>query len=152
LALQTLFLTGGRNEVDYSAFLEQVRKGYVEAITVSDNVDVEGRYTAEAVANGQVRPAEVPRTFRQESPDQARRRFTTTKPSDHDLTEFLTEVNAAREDRGLPPIEFKAKYTGSWFGGLLNLLLFFGLIALFWVFILRRMGGPGQQVLNIGKN
>src|SRR5690606_33810765 len=78
--------------------------------------------------------------------------LTTTMPSDHGLTAFLTEVNAAREHRGLPPIEFKAKYTDSWFGGLLNLLLFFGLIALFWVFILRRMGGPGQQVLNIGKN
>ena len=152
LALQTLLMTGSGNEVDYSTFLEQVREGYVEEIEVSDNVEVRGYYTAEALEQGKVRPSEVARTFRQENPDRARRRFTTTKPSDHDLTDFLTEVNTTREGQGLTPVDFKADYTDSWFGGLLNLLFFFGIIALFWVFILRRMGGPGQQVLNIGKN
>src|SRR5690606_18421951 len=43
-------------------------------------------------------------------------------------------------------------YTDTWFSGLLSWLLFLGLIVLFWLFILRRMGGPGQQVLNIGKS
>jgi cell division protease FtsH len=152
LALQTLFWTGGGNEVDYSTFLDQVRRGYVAEIVVVDDKDVRGLYTAEAVEQGQVQTTEPVRTFRQEDPAQARRRFSTTKPADHDLTEFLTTVNTGREAAGRAPIAFEADYTDTWFSGLLSWLFFLGLIVLFWVFILRRMGGPGQQVLNIGKN
>ena len=152
LALQTLFWTGGSNEVDYSTFLDQVRRGYVAEVTVVDDQAVHGLYTTEAVEQEAVPTTEPGRTFRQQDPAQARRQFRTTKPADHDLTEFLTTVNTEREAAGEQPIEFKADYTDTWFSGLLSWLLFLGLIVLFWVFILRRMGGPGQQVLNIGKN
>ncbi|NNF57610.1 MAG: ATP-dependent zinc metalloprotease FtsH, partial [Rhodothermaceae bacterium] len=152
LALQTLFWTGTGNEVDYSDFLEQIEQGYVAEVTVVDNVDVRGLYTEEAVAQNLVETAEPARTFRQEDPAEARRRFTSTKPADHDLTEFLIRVDAERREQGLAPLDFKADYRDTWFSGLLSWLLFLGLIVLFWVFILRRMGGPGQQVLNIGKN
>ena len=152
LAIQTLFWTGSGTEIEYSTFLDQVREGHVEEIVVVDNTDVRGRYTAAAVQAGDVQTSEPTRTFRQEDPAEARRRFTTTKPEDHDLTEFLTAINDAREADGLDRIQFEADYTDTWFSGLLSWLLFLGLIVLFWLFILRRMGGPGQQVLNIGKN
>ena len=152
LALQTLFWTGSGTEVEYSTFLDQLRRGYVEEVVIVDNVDVRGLYTAEAVQSGDVRTAEPAQTFRQEDPAQARRRFTTKKPQDHDLTEFLTTLNDERVAAGQPPVQFEADYTDTWFSGLLSWLLFLGLIVLFWLFILRRMGGPGQQVLNIGKN
>ncbi len=152
LALQTFFWTGGGREVDYSEFLEQVDAGYVAELTIADDVDVRGFYSAAAIEQGHVEAAEPPRSFRQGDPDKARRRFTTTKPSDHDLTQFLTEVNTRREAENLTPIEFNARYTDTWLGNLLSWLFFLGLIVIFWVFILRRMGGPGQQVLNIGKN
>jgi cell division protease FtsH len=152
LALQTLFWTGGGTEVEYSTFLEQARRGYVEEVTIVDDRSVDGLYTAAAVEEGHVQAAEPTRTFRQEDPTRARRAFRTTKPADHDLVEFLTTVNDERAAAGQGPIRFEADYTDTWFSGLLSWLLFLGLIVLFWVFILRRMGGPGQQVLNIGKN
>ena len=152
LALQTFFWTGGGREVGYSEFLEQVEAGYVAELTISDDVDVRGFYTADAISDGHVEAADPPRSFRQDDSGKAERRFSTTKPSDHDLTQFLTEVNDARVEENLAPVEFNARYSDTWLGNLLSWLFFLGLIVVFWVFILRRMGGPGQQLLNIGKN
>jgi len=84
--------------------------------------------------------------------EEARRRFSTTKPADHDLTEFVNTVNEEREAADQSAITYTADFRENWLGGLLSWVVLFGLIALFWIFILRRMGGPGQQVLNIGKN
>ena len=152
LALQTFFWTGGRREIGYSEFLEQVEAGYVAELTISDDVDVRGFYTAAAISGGHVEAADPPRSFRQDDSGKAERRFSTTKPSDHDLTQFLTEINEERAAENLPPVEFNARYADTWLGNLLSWLFFLGLIVVFWVFILRRMGGPGQQLLNIGKN
>ncbi|HYE94955.1 MAG TPA: ATP-dependent metallopeptidase FtsH/Yme1/Tma family protein, partial [Rubricoccaceae bacterium] len=153
LAVQALFWSGSSGrEVDYSAFLDQLRRGYVEEVSIVDNVRVRGLYTAEAVERGLVRPATPPRSFRQEAPERARRRFSSTKPSDHDLSEYLNTINAERERAGRPLIEFKAEYTDSWIGTVLNWVFLLGLLLVFWWVLFRRMGGPGQQVLNIGKN
>ncbi len=152
LALQTFFWTGGGREVDYSEFLEQVEAGYVAEMVISDDVDVRGFYTPESIEEGHVEAAEPPRSFRQDDPAKAQRRFSTTKPTDHDLTQFLTEVNARRVAENLTPIDFSAQFTDTWIGNLISWLFFLGLIVVFWLFILKRMGGPGQQVLNIGKN
>ncbi len=152
LALQTFFWTGGGREVDYSEFLEQVEAGYVAELTISDDVNVKGFYTAEAIAEGHIEAADPPRSFRSDDTGKAERQFTTTKPTDHDLTQFLTEFNTRREAEGQPTIDFKARFADAWLSNLLSWLFFLGLIVIFWVFILRRMGGPGQQVLNIGKN
>ena len=113
---------------------------------------MQGFYTEAAISDGHVEAADPPRSFRQDDSGKAERRFSTTKPSDHDLTQFLTEVNAERVANSLAPMEFNARYSDTWLGNLVSWLFFLGLIVVFWVFILRRMGGPGQQVLNIGKN
>ncbi len=153
LALQTALLSGGSREVDYSAFLRQAEAGDVAEVTIVDNVEVRGLYTAEAVREGRVEAAEPPaRSFRQEPPEQARRRFMTKKPADHDLTAFLTAANDSLAAQGREPVAFEADYTDTWFSGLLSWVLFVGFILVFWLFIARRLGGPGQQVLNIGKN
>jgi len=152
LALQTALWRGGSTEVPYSTFLAQVESGDVERVTVEDEVRIRGLYTVEALESGRVEPADAPRALRQEAPERARRRFLSTKPSDHDLTAYLQEVNAAREEANGPPIQFDADYTSSVWSGLLSWIFLFGLIAIFWLFIFRRLGGPGQQVLNIGKN
>ncbi|HLA64165.1 MAG TPA: ATP-dependent zinc metalloprotease FtsH [Rhodothermales bacterium] len=152
LAIQTLLWSGSPAEVDYSTFLQQVEAGYVEEVTVVDDQNVTGFYTPAALEGGHVEAAEVPRSFRQEAPERARRRFSTTKPDDHDLTTFLQTFNEGRRAANQPTVDFSADYTDSWLGGLLNLVFFVALIAVFWLFIFRRLGGPGQQVLNIGKN
>jgi cell division protease FtsH len=138
------------NEIGYSSFLDYIERGYVEEVTVINNRDIEGLYTEEAVREGFVEAAEPQRGIVAEDAETARRRFETTKPEDHDLTDFLRTHNAE-----LPAdqrVGFAAETRENWLGGMLFWLIPLGLIIIFWLFLLRRMGGPGQQVLNIGKN
>ena len=132
--------------------LEAARLLLAPVLTVVNGADITGLYTPEAVESGAVETEEPQAAFGREPDEKAKLRFSTTKPADHDLTEFVNGVNAARVEAGTEPVEFDAKFQENWLGGLLSWVVLFGIIALFWVFILRRMGGPGQQVLNIGKN
>ena len=153
LALNTVLLGGGGSqEVGYSAFLDQIEGGDVEEFTVINGTDITGLYTEAAVEEGRVEVEEPRSTFGSTPDEEARRRFSTTKPADHDLTEFVNTVNEEREAADQSAITYTADFRENWLGGLLSWVVLFGLIALFWIFILRRMGGPGQQVLNIGKN
>ncbi|MEM6288463.1 MAG: ATP-dependent zinc metalloprotease FtsH [Bacteroidota bacterium] len=153
LAVQTLLAGGGGSpEVEYSTFLEQIEAGDVESFEVRDAVDIRGSYTEAAIEAGRVEASEPQSSFGRPPAEDAGRRFRTTKPEDHDLTEFVQQANEAIEAEGGEPVEFEADYTSSVWSGLLSWVLLFGLLAVFWIFILRRMGGPGQQVLNIGKN
>jgi len=151
LVAQAYLWTGApANEVGYSTFLDQVEAGFVDEVTIINNREVEGLYTEEAVQEGSVEAAEPQRGIIAEDAETARRRFVTTKPEDHDLTDFLRTHNAE-----LPPdqrVGFSAETRENWLGGMLFWLIPLGLIIIFWLFLLRRMGGPGQQVLNIGKN
>ena len=153
LAVQT-FLSGGgaASEVEYSAFLEELQEGDVESFEVQDRTDIRGAYTEAAVEAGRVEVAAPEPSFGRQPEADAGRRFRTTKPADHDLTEFVQNLNDQRDAAGEEPIEFTADYTSSVWSGILSWVLLLGLLAVFWIFILRRMGGPGQQVLNIGKN
>ncbi len=137
--------------IPYSRFLEYVEKGYVEKLEIVNDSKVRGTYRAEAVREGKVDvPPPPSRTMRQ-APADARLRFVTEKPSDHDLTAFLEAYNARAREEGRPTVEFSARRESDWVGGLLTWILPLGLILLLWVFLFRRMN-PGQQVLNIGKN
>ena len=153
LAVQTFLAGGGASsEVEYSAFLEQLQQGDVESFEIQDRVDIRGSYTEAAVAAGRVEtPAPEP-SFGRPPAEDAGRRFRTTKPDDHDLTDYVTSINTARVAADQTPIEFEADYTSGAWSTLISWGLLIGLLAIFWIFILRRMGGPGQQVLNIGKN
>ncbi|MFN3597722.1 MAG: ATP-dependent zinc metalloprotease FtsH [Rubricoccaceae bacterium] len=152
LALQTLFAGTSGREIEYSTFLEQLERGDVESFSIRDNTKLQGLYTAEAVQAGRVQASEVPPALGRTPGEQDRRRFSSTKPSDHDLTDVVRAINAERQAAGQPPVEFSVSYSDTWLTGLFSWIFLFALIAIFWLFILRRMGGPGQQVLNIGKN
>jgi cell division protease FtsH len=153
LAVQTFVAGGGgSSEVEYSTFLEQVEAGYVESFEVQDRVDIRGTYTEAAVDEGAVEVAAPEPSFGRQPDADAGRRFRTTKPDDHDLTDYVQGINETRTAAGQEPVEFEADYTSSMWSGLLSWVVLFGFLALFWIFVLRRMGGPGQQVLNIGKN
>jgi len=146
------YLWGGRagTEIAYSTFLDQVEMGYVEDITVVNNRAITGLYTVQAVESGRVEAAEPQGGLIAEDRDTAARRFTTTKPDDHDLTDFLRTFNAEQPEG--QRVAFTAETRENWLGGMLIWLIPLGLFIFFWLFIIRRMGGPGQQVLNIGKN
>jgi cell division protease FtsH len=149
------YLWGGApgNEIQYSAFLEYVEEGQVEEVTVINDRKIEGLFTPEAVEDNEVPRAEPQQGFASEDPTVAARRFTSVKPEDHDLTQFLTEHNdAVAAGESEQSVGFAAETQENWFGGILAWVFPLALLVFLWLFLIRRMGGPGQQVLNIGKS
>jgi len=140
------------NTLEYSQFLEYVRQGYIEWVEIINDIRIQGRFTEEAVREGKV-PIPPRRTDLLRSPQSAEllRRFTTTKPADHDLTSFLLAYNEQAQAEGRPIVQFSARIEENWFGGLLTWIFPLIFIIALWVFLLRRMN-PSSQVLNIGKN
>ncbi len=140
------------NDIEYSAFLEYVEEGHVERVEIVNDTRIRGRYTPDAVQRGvvQVAPATDGNLLGEVS-DEERRRFTTTKPSDHELTQFLRDYNQlAQADEGTR-VEFTATQEENWLGGILPWIIMIVIFVAIWVFLIRRMN-PGSQMLNIGKN
>lgn len=152
LLVQTFVFSGGSGQkVEYSEFLSHVENGTVESFTVRNKTNISGLFTQEALDSGVVEPADPGPSFGG-TDEQDVRRFNTQKPDDHDLTSFVQGVNESRRAEGLEAIKYTAEFSDPLITGILTWGIILGLIVLFWVFLLRRMGGPGQQVLNIGKN
>ncbi len=136
--------------VPYSQFLDEVQKGYVEKVEIVNDVQVKGVYTQGAVDAGEVE-VEPPRQdlFNRETAEP--RAFVSTKPADHDLTDFLRDYNAEADSSDLSAVVFTARQEENMLGGMLAWVLPLLIIVGLWIFVLRRMN-PGSQVLNIGKN
>ena len=142
------------NNIGYSDFLNYVERGYVEEVVVINDSRITGTYREEAVQQGvvQVAPSRPDLLSSNNNNPEAARRFNTTKPDDHDLTDFLRDYNTvAAADEQLEPVEFTARREENWFGGLLTWVLPLIILVGIWMFLIRRMN-PGSQVLNIGKN
>ncbi len=155
LLIHIFFYMGGvePNTIDYSSFLGYVEKGYVEEVVVVNNTRIEGQYTEAAVQSGAVKlakPREDLLGGGAATPPQPNR-FTSVKPEDHDLTEFLKQHNDGAAAAGGAAVAFSARQEDNWFGGLLTWVFPLILLAALWMYFLRRMN-PGSQVLNIGKN
>lgn len=139
--------------VEYSQFLDYVERGYVERVEVVNDTRIRGTYAESAVKEGKV---EVPSgdeglVLTDGASGEEKRRFTTTKPDDHELTQFLRDYNASAREAGTEPVAFTAAQEEDWLGGVLMWLIPIGLFVAIWILFMRRMG-PGSQVLNIGKN
>ncbi|ARA91780.1 AAA family ATPase [Rhodothermaceae bacterium RA] len=148
-----LFLAGENpNTIEYSTFLDYVEQGYVERVEIINDARIQGTYTSDAVREGRVQVPEPRQDLLGATTPDARRRFVTTKPGDHDLTDFLREHNERVEaGERSTRVAYTARQEENWFGGLLTWIFPLILIVALWVFLLRRMN-PGSQVLNIGKN
>ena len=142
---------GGGQEVEYSRFLDQVEQGLVKEVEIVNGTSIEGAYTQDTVQSGKVEPAD-PGSDLLGNPasGEERRRFTTTKTDDHDLTDFLREYNqgAGASDQ---QVAFSARQEENWLGSLLVWLIPIGLLVVLWLYFMRKMS-PGSQVLNIGKS
>lgn len=151
LAVNMYMIQGGTsNRVEYSIFLKQMQKGYIEEVELINNSQIRGKYTREAVKKQDVKVNEPQQSFfNSEDPENQRRNFVTTKWQDHQLANYILELN--REKPENQQVKFSARSEDPWVSTLLGWILPLALIAVFWFFIIRRMG-PGQQVLNIGKN
>jgi cell division protease FtsH len=128
--------------VEYSEFLDHVRKGYVEKVTIVNGVKIEGLYKQQYVLEGIVgrRPEGQDPRWRFSSADQGNR-FTSTMIEGDELRPLLDEHQ----------VKYDARIEDNWFGSMLFWLIPIGILIIFWIYIFRRMN-PGQQVLNIGKN
>jgi cell division protease FtsH len=141
----------GGASLEYSTFLTYVEEGYVERVTVVNDTRIEGIYAAEAVRKGTVKVPPAQDGLLDGAGAGDRRAFTTTKPADHNLTDFLRGHNdRAAEAEGMQPVEFTARQEEDWVGWVFLLAIPLLILVVFWVFM-RRMS-PGSQVLNIGKS
>jgi cell division protease FtsH len=141
-------------DLDYSAFLSAVQNGYVEEVNVINNTAIEGLYTQEAIDEGLVErpePAASPLGSGEDAAEAARS-FRTTKPADHDLTDYVNTYNEGAADEGKAPVAYDARIETSWLAEAMTWIFPIFLLVILWLFLMRRMGGPGQQVLNIGKS
>lgn len=115
-------INSGGNEIAYSTFKSYVTEQKVATVVITKNT-IEG----ELKGSDPKKPA----------------KFTTTRVDDPDLTKFLdaNHVQYKGENRNFGVTQFV-------FTWLLPFVLFFAL----WSFILRRLGGAGEQVVSFGKN
>ncbi len=142
---------GSSNSIDYSTFLQYVESGYIDKVVVINDQSIEGVYTPEAVEQGLVEVPEPANNFLADRSDEPSLAFASTKPGDHDLTDFLRDYNDQASTDGNSTVEFSARVEEGWFGGVLVWIFPLLLIVFLWIFLIRRMN-PGSQVLNIGKN
>ena len=140
--------------IEYSTFLDYVESGYVERVEVVNDTRINGTYTQAAVEDGTVqRPSsgEGEGIFGGMA-GADKRAFRTTKPSDHELTALLRAHNQkVKAGEARTRVHFSAETGSEWINTLLFWLIPLALLALVWIFFLRRMN-PGSQMLNIGKN
>jgi cell division protease FtsH len=142
LSLHSLLsVPDGGNRIEYSTFLNHVRNGHIEEVTIVNGVEIRGKYKIEAVESGRVTVPERPESIWTSTPAEPIFRFTSTKFDGDDIRGIL-------EEHG---VKYDAKIEENWFSGIFTWLLFLLVLVAFWIFIFRRMN-PGQQVLNIGKN
>ncbi len=139
------------NSIEYSTFLDYVEKGYVSEVVVVNDSRINGKYVDSAVQNELVKVARPRQDFLSASSDDQGKIFSTVKPSDHELTQFLRERNEEAKQAGDATIQFSARQEENWFAGLLTWVFPLLLLVVLWVFLIRRMN-PGSQVLSIGKN
>ncbi len=144
IVIQFMFLnpeTG--NNIKYSQFLNDVKKGYVEEIVIKNGVNIYGKYSDKAVNDGVIKPPQEndsPLNLSSASGEEYKAFMTTMLPGD-EIRPILDENN----------VEYEVRIEEEWFSGMFMWLIMIALAVGFWVFIFRRMN-PGQQVLNIGKN
>jgi cell division protease FtsH len=139
------------NSIEYSTFLDYVEKGYVSEVVVVNDSRINGKYVDSAVQNELVKVARPRQDFLSASSADQGKIFSTVKPSDHELTQFLREHNEKAKQAGDATIQFSARQEENWFAGLLTWVFPFLLLVVLLVFLIRRMN-PGSQVLSIGKN
>jgi len=139
-------------KIEYSTFLDYVESGYVERVEIVNDTRIEGTYTRDAVQSGTVQvPRERPDDVLGSLTSSRRRAFTTTKPSDHELTDFLRTHNAKAEKNQGTRVRFTARTEEDWLSTVLLWVVPLGVLIVVWIFFFRRMN-PGSQMLNIGEN
>jgi cell division protease FtsH len=135
----------GTKNLTYSEFLEHVRNGHVEKITIVDGKTIEGFFREDAVKEGHV-PFDEPTSDRRWF-DSSDEEHTVTYPFRLTMIEG-DDIRSLLDEHG---VAYDARFSGNWFSNVFIWFIPLMLIIAFWLFIFRRMN-PGSQLMNIGKN
>ena len=153
VTLIALYLTQGseqssvRTETSYSDFKVMVMKGYADKIVVNKYSNTLEMY---------VKPEHIRDVFHQGVQQTGKNPSVNVAIGSVDQVEQF--INQAREEK-----KFSGKYSydntkdNDFFSSLLMNLLFFGGIIMVWMFLMRRMSGPGAgigggSIFNVGKS
>jgi cell division protease FtsH len=136
------FWSGSSEEIPYSTFRKYIAENKVESVRIS----TERIYVQ--LINGAKEKASTPEPAKEEPG------LLIPRPSAPANEVFVTPV---RDEELIALLESKGiKYQGlpsnTWLGELLQWILPFALLIGIYFFVFRRMGGPGSQFMNIGKN
>lgn len=136
--------------LEYSRFLDHVDAGHVERVEIVNDSRVEGTFTSAAIENGLVE-TETTRGdgMLGDAVGASPRAFVTTKPADHELTDFLREYNRRAEDAGAETVTFSATEATEWMEPLFLWVIPLGFIVGIWFFFMRQMSSS-SQMLDIG--
>lgn len=138
--------------LEYSTFLDYVEQGYVERVEIINDTRISGTYTASALEDDAVKTRSNAAEGERGTLEADRQRaFRSTKPSDHDLVEFLRARNESVGSDGVR-VQFSATVEEDWSSNILFWLLPLALLlVLLWMVAVRRMG-PNSEMLDIGKS
>ena len=154
LGVHFVLFYGGSDtaDIEYSVFLDYVEDGYVESVEIVNDAEIRGMYTREALQEETVELLEAESDLLGSTPSEdERRRFTSTKPSDHELTQFLRDHNHEARAEGGTVVQFSALQESDWWSTALMWGLILVLFIAAWVYLMRRMR-PNSQMLDIGEN
>ena len=125
------FWRGSTKEIPYSEFRKQIAENKVESVRIApEKIYV----TFKAPLVTEIATKEQPTSKKEE--------FFVNPVRDETLIELL-------ENKG---IKYQGLPSSTWINELLQWLLPFALLIGLYFFVFRRMGGPGSQFMNIGKN
>jgi cell division protease FtsH len=136
------FWSGSTKEIAYSEFRRLISDNKVESVRIApERIYVQLRPDAASAPAKQPSAQEIPGIHLPGSSTSANEVF----------------VNPVRDEGLVPLLESKGvRYQGSpgntWIGELLQWILPFALLIGIYFFMFRRMGSPGSQFMNIGKN
>ena len=145
-----LFPKGGPVQtVETKKFEEMLKSGDVEKLVLINNSEVEIYLKPEALENEKYKDAAKPKDFfgakvaqyRMDAPGEV-------------FQDQLNQIQDGVDKEYRVRLDFESRAD---YSNLLSWLFFFGLLAVFWIFMMRRMaggGGPGGagQIFNIGKS
>lgn len=136
------FWSGSTREIAYSDFRKLIDQNKVESIRLAPEkiyvqLKEDSLSTATNKPSGQNPPA-----FQMPGKNSSKNEVTVNPVRDEQLIPLL-------ESKG---IHYEATPGNGWISELLQWLLPFGLLIGIYFFMFRRMGGPGSQFMNIGKN
>jgi cell division protease FtsH len=136
------FWSGSTREIPYSTFRKLIAENKIESVKIAqERIYIKIKPGAETAIAVKEQPKDGPGLFLPQSTSKQEEIFV-NPVRDDSLVELL-------ESKG---IKYQGMASSTWISELLQWILPFALLIGIYFFVFRRMGGPGSQFMNIGKN